>query len=282
MRQMVQSKRRVTSSLAHPVDGQPGELTASMGTVYSIASQKGGTGKTSTSISIAAGLARSGRRTLLIDIDSQANASKVLLPHYQDIKKEETVYQTILERQPLTIHDTNVPNLQIVPSHILLSKTDIELTTAIDHREARLKDALDRVKGDYAFVVIDCPPALSWLTINAFTASDFILVVISPGYFELESTIQIGKTIKEVQDFFNPSLRMRGFLFTMSDSTINSKTSIKLLRQTYPEHVLQTIIPRNVELKDASFNKQDIFTYSPDSKAAEAYQRLIEEVFSNG
>ena len=251
-----------------------------MSNVFSIASQKGGTGKTSTSISIAAGLARKGKRVLLIDIDSQANASKVLLLRYQEeIKKDDSLYQTIIERQPLRIHPTGIANLDIVPSHILLSETDVILTTAIDHRESRLKSQLDQVKADYDFVFIDCPPALSWLTINAFTASDEIIVVISPGYFELESTIQIGRTIKEVQDFFNPGLRLRGFLFTMSDPTINSKTSLKLLRQTYPDGVLNTIIPRNVDLKDASFNKQDIFAYAPQSKTAQAYGRLIEEVF---
>ncbi len=252
-----------------------------MSKVYSIASQKGGTGKTSTSISLAAGLARSGRKVLLIDIDSQANASKVLLPHYQDeIGKNESLYRTIIERQPLAIHKTSVENLAIVPSHILLSDTDVVLTTAIDHREARLKAALDNVRDYYDYVFIDCPPALGWLSINAFTASDEVIVVISPGYFELESTIQIGKTIKEVQENFNSSLKLRGFLFTMSDPTINSRTSIKLLRQTYPESVLATIIPRNVDLKDASFDKKDIFTYAPRSTAALAYQRLIEEVFA--
>lgn len=251
-----------------------------MNHVYSIASQKGGTGKTSTSISLSAGLARRGKRVLLIDIDSQANASKVLLPDYPSIKKEQTIYATILERKPLQIHQTDVPGLDIVPSHILLSQTDIELTTAIDHREARLRSELDRVKDDYDHVFIDCPPALSWLTINAFTASDSILVIISPGYFELESTIQISKTIKEVQDYFNPALKLRGFLFTMSDPTLNSRTSLKLLRQTYPEHVLQTVIPRNVELKNAVFNKRDVFAFSPHSKAAAAYQQLIEEVFA--
>lgn len=251
-----------------------------MGRVLSIASQKGGTGKTSTAISIAAGLARAGKRVLLIDIDSQANASKVLLHNYQtEIKRDETLYTTIIERKPLPIHQTLVPNLEVAPSHILLSDTDLVLTSALDHRESRLKTQLDKVKAHYDYVFIDCPPALGWLSINAFTASDEIIVVVSPGYFELDSTIQIGKTIREVQENFNSPLRMRGFLFTMSDPTINSKTSIKLLRQTYPEHVLNTVIPRNVELKDASFNKQDIFASSPNSRAAQAYQRLIEEVF---
>ena len=190
-----------------------------MGRTYAIASQKGGTGKTSTAISIAACLARAGKHILLIDIDSQANASKVLLPRYQDtIKKEDSLYRTIMERQPLAIHATTVPNLDVVASHILLSETDVRLTTALDHRESRLKDQLLKVQQNYDYVFIDCPPALSWLTINAFSAADEVIVVISPGYFELESTVQIGKTIKEVQDNFNPSLKMRGFLFAMSEA----------------------------------------------------------------
>src|SRR5829696_7579592 len=170
--------------------------------ILSIASQKGGTGKTTTSISLAAGLARKGKRVLLIDTDSQANSSKVLLPNYQDIDADQTLYATMLERKPLVIHPTNVPNLQIVASHILLSNTDIELTSAIDHREARLKHELDAIRPRYDVVVIDCPPALSWLTINAFTASDRVLIVVSPGYFELDSTVQLGKTIAQVQDNF--------------------------------------------------------------------------------
>src|SRR5215469_15701048 len=117
--------------------------------IISIASQKGGTGKTTTSISLAAGLARKGKKVLLIDIDSQANSSKVLLHHYPTISKDSTIYTTILERNPLPIHETTVKNLAIVPSHILLSNTDVELTTAIDHREERLKRELDKVKASY-------------------------------------------------------------------------------------------------------------------------------------
>src|SRR5688572_32914869 len=115
-----------------------------MSTVTSIASQKGGVSKTTSSISLAAGIARKEKRVLLIDIDSQANASKVLLPDYPQVRKDQTLYATIIDRKPLAIHQTNVPNLDIVPSHILLSNTDVELTTAIDHREARLKIQLDR------------------------------------------------------------------------------------------------------------------------------------------
>jgi chromosome partitioning protein len=247
--------------------------------VVSLASQKGGTAKTTSSISLAAGLAHAGRKVLLIDIDSQANSSKVLLPGYQDRQKNDTVYITILERQPLVPHPTTIPNLDIVPAHILLSNTDVELTTAKDHREARLKRELDKVKGNYQYIFIDCPPALSWLTINAFTASDGIVVPISPGYFELDSIAQISKTIEEVREYFNPSLRLLGYLFTKSDPTTNSKTSLKILRQTYTDSVLKTVIPLNTDMRDAHFSKQDIFSYRPQSRSAEAYHRLIEELF---
>lgn len=247
--------------------------------IISIASQKGGTGKTTTSISLAAGLARKGQRVLLIDTDSQANSSKVLLPDYQDVDAGQTLYATMLERKPLVIHPTSVPQLDIVPSHILLSNTDIELTTARDHREARLKRELDQIKEDYAYVFIDCPPTLSWLTINAFTASDQVLIVVSPGYFELDSTVQMGKTITEVREFFNPRLSVSGFLFTMSEPTLNSATSLKILRQTYTGDVLNTVIPKNVDLREAHFNQQDIFAYNPNAKAANAYQALIKELF---
>src|SRR6185503_3494871 len=114
--------------------------------IYSIASQKGGVGKTSTAISLAAGLAHKGKKVLLIDIDSQANSSKVLLPNYQEIKPEQSIYATIIDRQPLPARPSTIPNLKLVPSHILLSNTDVKLTTAIDHREARVKRELDHVK----------------------------------------------------------------------------------------------------------------------------------------
>lgn len=247
--------------------------------VISIASQKGGVGKSTTAISLSAGLARQGKKILLIDIDSQANTSKVLIADYLNYKKEETVYQTILGRQPLVIHPTSVPHLDIVISHILLSNTDIELTTAKDHREARLKQELDPIKDRYDYVFIDCPPALSWLTINAFTASDKVLVVVAPGYFELDSIVQMGKTIQEVKEYFNPTLSLLGFLFTMSDPTVNSRTSLKILRQTYTNDVLKTVIPRNTDIRDAHFSKKDIFSFNPEAKAAQAYQRLIAELF---
>src|SRR5512144_1708234 len=247
--------------------------------VISVASQKGGTGKTSTSVSLAAGLAHKGKRVLLIDIDSQANSSKVLLRHYAEITKDQTIHHTILDRGPLVVHETYLPNLSIVPSHILLSNTDIELTTAKDHRESRLKTELDKIKHQYDSVFIDNPPALGWLTLNAFTASDKVLVVVSPGYFELDSLVQLGKTLEEVQEYFNPDLALLGYLFTMSEPTINAATSLQILRQTYTQKVLRTVIPRNTDLRDAHFNKTDIYSFNPRAKAALAYDKLIREVF---
>ncbi len=245
----------------------------------SIASQKGGTGKTTTSITLAAGLAHRGDRVLVIDMDHQANASKVLLPQYQELRKEETIYMTLIERQPLRVHRSAVDNLDVVPGHILLANTDMELTTAKDHREARVKRELEPVTDQYDHVIFDCPPTLSWQTINALAASDGVLVVVAPGYFELDSIVQIQKTIAEVQEFYNPGLRLLGLLFTKSDPTNNSAVSLRILRQTYTDQVLSTVIPVNTDIRDAHFSKQDIFTYSPRSKSAEAYARLIEELF---
>lgn len=247
--------------------------------VIAIASQKGGTGKTTTTISLAAGLARKGKKVLLIDTDSQANASKVLISNYLHLEKEHTLYTTVLERRPLPIHGTEMPLLDIVPSHILLSNTDIELTTAKDHREARLKQQLDKIANNYDYVFFDCPPTLSWLTINAFTASDAVIVMVAPGYFELDSIVQINKTINEVKEYFNSNLRLMGYLFSMSDPTVISRTSLQILRQTYGDDVLKTIIPRNTDVRDAHLNKKDIFTFNVEAKAAQAYNKLIDELF---
>lgn len=257
-----------------------------MATITAIASQKGGTGKTTTAISLAAGLARRGKYVLLIDIDSQANASKVLLPYYSQIRKEDTVHRTILQLQPLPIHETALPRLWIAPAHILLSNTDVELsrgeneTLPLSLRASRLKYQVDRIKDEYDHIFIDCPPALGWLTLNAFTAADQVLVIVSPGYFELDSIVQISKTIAETRKYFNPTLEVRGLLFTMSDPTAGTVNSLALLRQAYGDYLLQTIIPRNTDVRDAHFSKQDIFGYNPMAKGALAYARLIEELYA--
>src|SRR3712207_5717531 len=134
-------------------------------------------------------------------------------------------------------------------------------------------------RSQYDFVIIDNPPALGWLTINSFTASDRVLVVVSPGYFELDSLVQLAKTLDEVKEYFNRNIDLLGYLFTMSEPTLNTKASLQVLRQTYTNKVLSTVIPKNTDLRDAHFNKSDIFSINPHSKAAQAYDKLIREVF---
>lgn len=246
--------------------------------IISIASQKGGSGKTTTSLQLSAGLGLKGRKVLLIDLDSQANSSKVLITEYLKLTKQDTVWSTIIERKPLTIHESNFQNVWVAPSHILMSETDIELTTALDHREARLKSQLQGILGQFDHIIIDCPPALGWLTLNAFTASEGVIVPVSPGYFELDSLSQISKTLERVQEDFNPNITLLGLLFTMSDPTVASSTTLDVLRKTYGESIFKTVIPRNTVVRDAHFNKQDIFTSFPQSKAAHAYTKLIEEL----
>lgn len=247
--------------------------------VISIGSQKGGVGKTTTSLAIAAGVAQKGKKVLLIDVDYQANSSKVLLPDYQKLDIQDTVYATVLERQPLTIHKTDINNLEIVPSHILLSNADLTLITALDNRAQRLKIQLEKVRATWEYIIIDCPPSIGWLTLNAFTTSDKIIVVVSPGYFELDSIVQINKTIMKVEEEFNPSLELLGMLFNLSDNTNATTASSQLLRQTYPNKVFRTIIPRNTDIKEAQLSKKNIFTFNNKANAAIAYKNLIKELF---
>ena len=130
-----------------------------------------------------------------------------------------------------------------------------------------------------SIVFIDNPPALGWLTLNSFTASDKVLVVVSPGYFELDSLAQLNKTLAEVREFYNPPLGLLGYLFTMSEPTINSRTSLQVLRQTYTDQVVKTVIPRNTDLRDAHFSRQDIFSFNSKATTAQAYDKLIRELF---
>jgi chromosome partitioning protein len=248
--------------------------------VISIGSQKGGVGKTTTSLALAAGLAQKGKKVLLIDVDYQANSSKVLLPDYQKLDTQETVYATILERKPLRAHKTAIPNLEIVPSHILVSNADLTLITALDNRAQRLKIELEKIRGQWDYVLIDCPPSIGWLTLNAFTASDKIIVVVSPGYFELDSIVQIDKTVAKVKEEFNPNLELLGMLFNLSDNTNATTASLQLLRQAYPNKVFRTIIPRNTDIKEAQLSKQDIFAFNSRANAAIAYQNLMRELFN--
>ena len=245
---------------------------------YAIASQKGGVAKTTTSISLAAGLAHQGKRILLIDMDSQANSSKVLLRGYAEIPAEQTIYRTILQKQELAIHPTDLEKLDIVPAHILLSSTDAAIAGEFG-RETRLVKQLGKVDRQYDYVFIDCPPALGFLSINAIVAAQRVIIPTAPGFFELDSLGQIHETIQLVREEFNPELEIEGILFCNSRPTVESRDSLKLLREVYGDLVFQTIIPGNVAIKEAHFNGQDVFSYDNGCRAAEEYRRLIKEVF---
>jgi chromosome partitioning protein len=230
--------------------------------IFSIGTQKGGVGKTTTSMALAAGLAQKGKKVLLIDIDYQANSSKVLLPDYEKLDIQDTICSIVLERKPFTVHRSSVENLEIVPSHILLSNADLTLITALDNRAQRLKIELDKVRDRWDYVFIDCPPSLGWLTLNAFTASNKIIIVVEPGYFELDSIVQIHKTIEKIREEFNPPLDISGILFNKSDNTNATTASLQLLRQAYSNKVFRTIIPRNTDVKEAQLSKLDLFSFN--------------------
>jgi chromosome partitioning protein len=149
----------------------------------------------------------------------------------------------------------------------------------LDNRAYRLRTQLEKVRGQWDYIFIDCPPSIGWLTLNAFTASDKIIIVVSPGYFELDSIVQINKTIEKVKEEFNPSLDLFGMLFNLSENTNATVASLQLLRQTYPNKVFRTIIPRNTDIKEAQLSKQDIFTFNNKANAAIAYKKLIQEIF---
>ncbi len=248
--------------------------------ITSIASQKGGTGKTTTTLALATGLARKGKKVLVVDMDSQANSSKILLRDYQQIiTRDDTICTVILDKsQDLSVHKSDFENVDVVPSHILLSEADVTLTTAMDHREARLAHALKKIQGVYDYIFIDCPPSLSWLTLNALNASDQVITVISPGYFELDSVKQISKTIGAVRENFGHPVVWKGILFNMSEPTNNSKVSLQVLRQTF-DNVFKTVIPRNTAMKDAHANKESIYDFNPSSSSAQAYDKLIAEIY---
>ena len=247
--------------------------------ITSIAIQKGGVGKTTTAINLSAGLARAGKKVLLIDVDPQSNASAVLHPNYEEVNKENSVARVIMTDKPfesvLPIVETDIPNLHLSPAHIHLSGADVHLSLGKTSRETKLKLAVDKIKDQYDYIFIDCPPALSWLTINAFTASDEIIVMISPGFFELDAMVQIQETIDTVKQGFNPDIKVRNVLFNLSDATRNTQRSRGLVERTYGDLLAKSIIPRNVDLKDALFKKQDIFEYKPQSAGASAYRKFI-------
>ena len=249
-----------------------------MARIISVANQKGGVGKTTTTVNLGACLAQDGKKVLLIDSDAQGNATSGLGVRKPDVKQD--IYDVLVNVVSIkeTIIKTSRENLSIVPATLQLAGAEIELTSMMA-RESRLKSALAEVSDEYDFILVDCPPSLGHLTINAFTASDAILIPVQCEYYALEGLSQLLNTVRLVQKHFNPGLEIEGVLLTMYDARTNLGAEVvEEVRRYFQEKVYDTIIPRNVRLSEAPSHGKPIIDYDPRSKGAEVYQALAKEV----
>ena len=248
--------------------------------IISIANQKGGVGKTTTTINLGASLAASGKRVLIIDIDPQGNATSGLGIAKSEV--EQDVYNVLIDEIPLssTIHHTTSPNLDLVPATIQLAGAEMELTSQMA-RETRLKSGIEEVSDLYDYILIDCPPSLGQLSINAFTASDSILIPVQSEFYALEGLSQLLNSIRLVQKHFNKNLGVEGVLLTMLDARTNLGAEVVKEVQTYfGEKVYKTIIPRITKLAEAPSYGRPIIDYDPKSRGALVYQELAKEVIA--
>jgi chromosome partitioning protein len=249
-----------------------------MARIISVANQKGGVGKTTTTVNLGACLAQDGKKVLLIDSDAQGNATSGLGVRKPDVKQD--IYDVLVNEVSIkeTIIKTSRENLSIVPATLQLAGAEIELTSMMA-RESRLKSALAEVSDEYDFILVDCPPSLGHLTINAFTASDAILIPVQCEYYALEGLSQLLNTVRLVQKHFNPGLEIEGVLLTIYDARTNLGAEVvEEVRRYFQEKVYDTIIPRNVRLSEAPSHGKPIIDYDPRSKGAEVYQALAKEV----
>jgi chromosome partitioning protein len=252
-----------------------------MATTYAVVNQKGGVGKTTTTVNLAAYLATFGKKVLLIDIDPQSNAGVGLGVDRTQIK--ECLYNVLIEGTPIkeTIIKSNISNLDVLPSTPRLAGAEVELV-GMNPRETRLKDALAEIKSGYDLLVIDCPPSLSLLTVNALTAADEVIIPIQCEYYALEGISQLTHTLELVRESLNPALKIRGIVLTMFDPrTLLSSQVAEEARKYFGNKVFKTVIPRNVRLAEAPSFGQPILFYDPGSKGAEAYENLCREVLDD-
>lgn len=247
-----------------------------------VANQKGGVGKTTTAINLAASLAELGKKVLVVDMDPQGNTTSGL--GIDKEQAENTVYELMLEECSVedAIMESEYKNLSVLPSNINLAAAEIELVGA-EEKEYILKKEIDKVKKNYDFVLIDCPPSLSMLTINAMCAADTVLVPIQCEYYALEGLSQLIHTINLVQDRLNPDLEIEGVVFTMYDARTNlSLQVVENVKNNLDQNIYKTIIPRNVRLAEAPSYGMPITRYDKRSTGAESYRRLAEEVIHRG
>ncbi len=249
-----------------------------MGRIIAVANQKGGVGKTTTTINLSACLADLGRKVLVIDLDPQGNSTSGFGVEKNDC--ENTVYELILEDCSVNealVH-TQIKNLDLLPANVNLAGAEIELISKKD-KEFVLRDATDYIRDDYDYILIDCPPSLNMLTINAMTTADSILVPIQCEYYALEGLGQLMSTIELAQQRLNPRLRLEGIVFTMYDARTNlSQQVVENVKKNLDATIYKTVIPRNVRLAEAPSYGLPITMYEPKSAGAESYRALAKEL----
>lgn len=252
-----------------------------MGRIISIASQKGGVGKTTTAINLGACLAQESRRVLLVDIDPQGNASSGLGLNGNDQRL--STYEVLIGHSEVkeSVVTTALANLDLLPAGQRLSGAEVELVGMLA-RETRLKNSLAPIRDDYDYILVDSPPSLGLLTINSLTASDSVLIPLQCEYLALEGLTQLISAVRLVQDHLNPSLRIEGVLLTMFDARLNlSQQVADEARKFFAERVYKTVIPRNVKLSEAPSFGKPIVLYDPHSTGAESYRGLAREVLDH-
>ncbi len=249
-----------------------------MGRIIAVANQKGGVGKTTTSINLAAALAEKGKKVLLIDTDPQGNATSGFGVDKNDL--DYTIYELILEECGIRdcILDDVIPGVSIIPSNVNLAAAEIDLI-GVDRKEFILKNEVDYISDKYDYIVIDCPPSLNMLTINSMTTADSILVPIQCEYYALEGLSQLIHTVNLVKERLNPGLAMEGVVFTMFDSRTNLSTQVvDNVKANLKGYIFKTVIPRNIRLAEAPSYGMPIIKYDPKSSGADAYRSLAEEL----